>query len=167
VAALDPGTPFPSIALRDETGAPAASPNGETLYAVFKTTCPTCELAWPYLERIRRISDDSMKDGKAVGLSVVAIAQDDPTKSRAFADRLGTRLETAYDADPWKASDALGVTNVPTLIRVGGDGVIAETVVGFDRERFRGLALRAAALAGKPPTELFLPSDNAPPIKPG
>ena len=92
MAALDPGTPFPSIALRDETGAPAASPNGETLYAVFKTTCPTCELAWPYLERIRRISDDSMKDGKAVGLSVVAIAQDDPTKSRAFADRPHSRF---------------------------------------------------------------------------
>ncbi len=167
MAALDPGTPFPSIALRDEAGAPAASPKGETLYAVFKTTCPTCELAWPYLERIRRISDDSVKDGKAVGLSVVAIAQDDPAKSRAFADRLGTRLETAYDPSPWNASDALGVTNVPTLFRVGGDGVIAETVVGFDRERFRGLARRAAALAGKPPTELFLPSDDAPPIKPG
>ena len=122
MAALDPGTPFPSIALRDESGAPAASPNGETLNAVFKTTCPTCELAWPYLERIRRISDDSMKAGKAVGLSVVAIAQDDPAKSRAFADRLGTRLETAYDPNPWKASDALGVTTVPTLFRVGGNG---------------------------------------------
>ena len=160
MAALDPGTPFPSIALRDETGAPAASPNGETLYAVFKTTCPTCELAWPYLERIRRIGDGT-------GLLVVAVAQDDPAKSRAFADRLGTRLETAYDPSPWEASDALGVTSVPTLFRVGGDGVIAETVVGFDRERFRGLARRAAALAGKPPTELFLPSDDAPPIKPG
>ena len=98
---------------------------------------------------------------------VVAIAQDDPAKSRAFADRLGTRLETVYDPNPWKASDALGVATVPTLFRVGGDGVIAETVVGFDRERFRGLARRAAALAGKPPTELFLPSDDAPPIKPG
>jgi len=97
----------------------------------------------------------------------VAMAEYKTTKSRAIADRLGTRLETADDADPWKASDALGVTNVPTLFRVGGDGVIAETVVGFDRERFRGLALRAAALVGKPPTELFLPSDNAPPIKPG
>ena len=160
MAALDPGTPFPPIALRDETGAPAASPNGETLYAVFKTTCPTCELAWPYLERIRRIGDGT-------GLLGVAVAQDDPAKSRAFADRLGTRLETAYDPSPWEASDALGVTSVPTLFRVGGDGVIAETVVGFDRERFRGFARRAAALAGKPPAELFLPSDSAPPIKTG
>ena len=152
MAALDPGTPFPSIALRDETGAPVASPNGETLYAVFKTTCPTCELAWPYLERIASVGDEG---GTA---DVLAVSQDEPAKTRKPSPSVsGTRLETAYDPSPWPASDALGVTTVPTLFRVGADGVIAETVVGFDRERFRALARRAAALAGKPPTELFLP----------
>jgi peroxiredoxin len=158
VAALDPGTPFPSIALRDETGAPVAPPTGETLYAVFKTTCPTCELAWPYLDRIRRIGD---------GLQVVAVSQDNPAKSQEFAERLGTRLNTSYDPNPWPASDALGLTSVPTLFRVGADGVVAETIVGFDRERFRGLARRAATLAGKPPLDLFRPEDQAPAIKPG
>ena len=160
MAALDPGTPFPSIALRDETGAPVPPPSGETLYAVFKTTCPTCELAWPYLERIRRIGDGG-------GLSIVAVSQDDPSKSREFAQRLGTKLNTAYDPNPWPASDDLGVTNVPTLFRVAADGVVAETIVGFDRERFRGLARRAADLAGQPPADLFRPEDQAPAIKPG
>ncbi len=160
MAALDPGTPFPSIALQDETGAAVAAPTGETLYAIFKTTCPTCELAWPYLERIRRI-------GNGGGLAIVAVAQDDPRRSREFAERLGTHLDTAYDPSPWPASDALGVENVPTLFRVGADGVVAETLVGFDRERFRALARRAAALAGKPPAELFRPEDQAPAIKPG
>lgn len=160
MAALDPGTPFPSIALRDETGAPVAPPPGETLYALFKTTCPTCELTWPYLERIRRIGD-----GK--GLSILAVSQDDAAKTREFASRTGTSLETSYDPSPWPASDALGLTTVPTLYRVGADGVIAETVVGFDRERLRSLALRVAAAAGKPPVELFRPEDNVPAIKPG
>jgi peroxiredoxin len=160
VAALDPGTPFPPIALQDESGAAVAAPTGETLYAVFKTTCPTCELAWPFLERIRRI-------GNRRGLAIIAVAQDDPSKSRAFAERLGTRLDTAYDPSPWPASDALGVTNVPTLFRVGADGVVAETLVGFDRERFGALARRAAVLAGRPPAELFRPEDQAPAIKPG
>ena len=148
------------MALRDETGAPFGSPRGETLYAVFKTTCPTCELTWPYLERIRRIGD-----GK--GISIVAVAQDDPEKSRAFAERLGTRLDTAYDPNPWPASDSLGVTTVPTLFRVGADGIVAETIVGFDRDRLGGLARRAATLAGKPPLELFRPEDNVPAVKPG
>ena len=160
MAALDPGTSFPSIALRDENGAPVAAPRGETLYAIFKTTCPTCELTWPYLERIRRI-------GNGQGLSIVAVAQDDPEKSRAFAERLGTRLDTTYDPNPWPASDALGVTSVPTLFRVGSDGVVAETIVGFDRERLGALARRAADLAGKTPAELFRPEDNAPALRPG
>jgi peroxiredoxin len=159
VAALDPGTPFPSIALRDETGAPADPPRGETLYAVFKTTCPTCELTWPYLERIRRMGEGRFE--------VLAVSQDDVKKSRAFAERLGTRLETRYDLDPWPASDALGVTHVPTLFRVRADGLIAETIVGFDRERMSALAGRAAAAAGKPPAELFRRDDHAPPLKPG
>jgi peroxiredoxin len=160
VAALDPGTSFPSIALRDETGAPAAAPGGETLYAIFKTTCPTCEFTWPYLERIRRI-------GNGKGLSILAVSQDDSAKTKEFASRTCTELPTVYDPNPWPASDALGLTTVPTLFRVGADGVVAETILGFDRERLRALARRAAALAGTPPVELFHPEDQAPAIKPG
>jgi peroxiredoxin len=161
VAALEPGARFPRITLRDESGA-AADPKrgGETLYAVFKTTCPTCELTWPFLERIRKIAEGGP-------FSIVAVTQDDPAKTRAFAERLDTRLDTLYDREPWPASDALGLTTVPTLFRVGADGVIAETFAGFDRARLQALAGRAAALAGKPAPELFRASDHAPPFKPG
>ncbi len=161
MAALDPGTRFPELTLRDASGAAAAPRTGaETVYAVFKTTCPTCELTWPYLEKIRKIADGGP-------LAIVAVTQDDAAKTEAFGSRLRTKLDTLYDREPWPASDALGVTNVPTLFRVGADGVIAETVVGFDRTSMQGLAARAAALAGKPAPELFAPSDPAPAFKPG
>jgi len=161
VAALEPGARFPKIPLRDESGA-AADPKrpGETLYAVFKTTCPTCELTWPFLERIRKIAEGGP-------FSIVAVTQDDPAKTKAFDARLRTRLETLYDREPWPASDALGLENVPTLFRVGADGVIAETIVGFDRAAMQGLARRASAAARRPPTELFTASDHAPAFKPG
>lgn len=161
MAALDPGASFPRITLRDESGAPAdRKRGGETLFAVFKTTCPVCELTWPYLERIRKIAEGG-------SFSIVAVTQDDPAKTKAFNARLHTKLETVYDREPWPASDALGVTNVPTLFRVGADGVIAETVVGFDRERLQALAARAAAASGKPAPKLFTASDHAPAFKPG
>lgn len=163
MAALEPGTPLPKLALRDASGAPtpvSGGAPGEALYAVFKTTCPTCELTWPYLERLRAIAEGG-------SFRILAVTQDDAAKTDAFSRRLGTRLETLYDREPWPASDALGVTNVPTLFRVGADGVIAETVVGFDRARMQGFAARAAALAGKPATELFRPGDHAPAFKPG
>ena len=160
MAALDPGASFPSIALRDETGASVSPPSGETLYVVFKTTCPTCELTWPYLERIRQTAEPG-------GLRVIAISQDDPAKTSAFNRRLRTRVETVYDPEPWKASDRLGVTNVPTFFRVAPDGKVAETVVGFTRDNMEGFGRRAASLAGRPFTGVFRAGDHAPAIKPG
>ena len=151
---------LPPLPLTDDSGAPFRLPSGETLYAVFKTSCPTCELTWPYLDRIRRSAEGG-------GLRVVAVSQDDPKTTRAFGERLGVGIETAYDADPWPVSDVLGVASVPTLVRVGASGSVEETFVGFDRARLEGLARRAAELAGRPPAPLFRPDENVPAIKPG
>jgi len=160
VAVLSPGSPFPDVALRNEDGETVPTSNGDALYVVFKTTCPTCELTWPYLERLRRAAEPD-------GLRVVAVSQDDPEKTAAFNRRLGSRVETLYDPPPYAASDRLGVTNVPTFFRVGPDGRIAETSVGFARDRLEGYARRAAALAGRPYQHFFLPGDSAPAVKPG
>ncbi len=161
MAALEPGAPFPPIALSDERGKTIDAPTGETLYAIFKTTCPTCELTWPFLDRIRKTS------GSGKGLRILAVSQDDPGKTEAFNKRLGIRLETAFDLDPWPASDELGITNVPTLLRVGPNGVVEETIVGFDRARMEELSKRAAALAGRPAAPLFRADEHVPAIKPG
>jgi len=157
VSVLEPGARLPRLSLTDEKGDPFPLPSGEALYAVFKTTCPTCALTWPFLERLRA-------DG---GLPILAVSQDDPAATHAFAERLSTRLETAFDPEPWPGSRALGVQTVPTLFRVGRDGAIAETVVGFDRARLEGFARRAAELSGRPAIPLFRPDENVPPVKPG
>ena len=159
MAVLEPGDPFPPIALSDERGKAIDAPAGETLYAIFKTTCPTCELTWPFLDRIRKANPS--------GLRILAVSQDDPGKTAAFNKRLGVGLETAFDLDPWTVSDELGVTNVPTLLRVGPNGVVEETIVGFDRARMEGLSKRSAALAGRPAAPLFRADEHVPAIKPG
>lgn len=161
MAALEPGAAFPPLALRDGRGRPINAPEGETLYAIFKTTCPTCELTWPFLDRIQKTS------GSGRGLRILAVSQDDPAKTAAFNKRLGVGLETAFDLDPWIASDELGITNVPTLLRVNAKGVVEETIVGFDRARMEGLSKRAAALAGRPASPLFRADEHVPAIKPG
>ena len=160
MAALSPGSPFPDVALRDRSGQPAPTSDGEALYVVFKTTCPTCELTWPYLERLRQAAGPD-------GLKVIAISQDDHQKTSAFNRRLGSRVETLYDPPPYEASDRLGVTVVPTFFRVGPDGRVAETSVGFARDRLEGYARRASALAGRPYQDFFRPEDSAPAVRPG
>src|SRR5206468_9620048 len=76
VAALDPGVFMPPLSLQDENGNPTPLLLGETLYVAFKTTCPTCALAWPFLERVRQASEGGMR--------VVASSQDPPPAPREF-----------------------------------------------------------------------------------
>src|SRR5258708_18901162 len=157
---LDPGMPFPSLALRDEEGRPARVPGGETLYAFFKTTCPTSELAWPYLERIRKI-------GEGGSLTLLAISQDDPEATRRFSDDLGVSLTTLYDAEPWAASEAVGLTTVPAFFLVGSDGYVRDAVIGVQRHKMEEFAALAADRAGGKRTPLYLPGERVPAIKPG
>lgn len=160
MAALEPGASFPPITLHDAKGASLPKSDGETLYVVFKTTCPTCEFTWPYLERLRQSAGSA-------GLRIVAVSQDPPDKTAAFNARLGSKVETAFDPQPWPASDRLGVDTVPSFFRVTADGKLAETVIGFSRDRMEGLAERAAAAAGKPYQKLFRPGEQVPSTKAG
>jgi peroxiredoxin len=159
LAALDPGEKFPQIELETVSGDPFVPPRAETLYAFFKTTCPTSELTWPYIDRIHRIGRGR--------LPVFGVSQDDRPETARFNERLGVEIETLYDPEPWKASAALGLTNVPTLFLVGPGGRIRETVVGFQRPKLEMLARRAAKLAGRSPTRIFAVGGSVPLIVPG
>ena len=163
MAVLEPGASFPPITLKDAKGASLPKTESETLYVVFKTTCPTCEFTWPYLERL----DERFRSAGPAGLRIVAVSQDPPDKAAAFNARLGAKVETAFDLQPWPASDRLGVDTVPTFFRVTPDGKLAEKVVGFSRDRMEGLAQRAAAAAGRPYEKLFHPGEQIPSTKAG
>jgi len=152
-----PGDPVPSFDLQDAFGRPAAAGGGETLYAFFKTTCPTSELLWPYLDRIRQIAE-----GRA--FRVVGVSQDDPDTARAFQERAGTEVDVLFDPAPWRASAALDLQSVPTLLLVGADGRTQETVVGFQKGAMERLA-RAAA--GDRSARLFRRGENVPELRPG
>ncbi len=160
VAALDPGMVFPSLDLQNAHGQPAHLQKRVALYAFFKTTCPTCEFAWPYLERIRQTA----KGGK---LSVLAVSQDDPEATSKFNEKLGVRVETLYDPAPWKASEAVGMKDVPTLFLVRSDGTIEDVLVGFQKRKMEEFARYAAELAGRKYQGLFRPGEAVPEIKPG
>ena len=151
----------PDSSLTDEKGSSVSPPSGETLYAVFKTTCPTCELTWPYLERLRA--------PPRAGLPIVAVSQDDPKATRAFAERLATRLETAYDPRAVARLRRARRRDGPDASSASApDGTIAETVVGFDRARMEGLAPpRRRARRPAAARRSFAPDEDVPAAKPG
>jgi peroxiredoxin len=159
LAALEPGATFPPIDLETESGARFVPPKAETLYAFFKTTCPTSELSWPYLERIRGLAGPA--------LPIFGVSQDDRASTAAFNERLGVHIETLYDPEPWAASTAVGLTNVPTFFLVGTDGRIRGTMVGFQRPRLENLARHAAKLAGRSSSRIFRIGEHVPFLVPG
>ncbi len=162
MASLGPGDLFPDLDLVSADGHRAPLPKGETLYGFFKTTCPTCELTWPYLERLRSVAEGG-------NLAVVAVSQDPPAETEPFNERLGVGVRTLYDPPPWKGSEALGLTSVPTLVLVDGEGRIRETIVGFQKRTMEDLARRAApsGRSGAAAEGFFRPGESVPDMRPG
>src|SRR4030095_5472064 len=80
---LQVGDHAPTLTLHDVDGDAfrlEPSPTALTLAIFFKTTCPTCQYAWPYYERLHSAF-------ASAGLRVVGISQHDEKKTRAFRDQ--------------------------------------------------------------------------------
>lgn len=126
---LQTGDRAPSVPLRTLAGATVSTAElwarGPVLLAFYKASCPTCQLTLPFLDRLR-----------AGGASVYCIAQDDAATARAFNAEFGMPdmpmlIDPAGDGYP--ASNAFGVTYVPSMFLAGADGLIAWDSVGFYR----------------------------------
>lgn len=164
--ALSLGTRAPefSLNLMEQKGKfslEKARSQGPVLAAFLKVSCPVCQLAFPYLERMF----EAYGNGKA---QIVGVSQDTAADSAAFARQFGVKFPIALDdLGKYPASNAYGLTNVPTVFWISSDGKIEFTSVGWDKKDMERLNLQYAAAAGKPPIELFKAGDAAPDFKPG
>ncbi|MCS7044132.1 MAG: TlpA family protein disulfide reductase [Bryobacteraceae bacterium] len=124
---------------------------GPAVFAFFKVTCPTCQMALPYLARIR--------GGE---LQVFGISQDDAERTREFQRVFGVDLPMLLDpaAAKYPASRAFGIQYVPSVFLVETDGRISWAAEAFDRRAYEELAQRA----GRP---MFHAEDRVPLYKPG
>ncbi len=136
--------------------APALDPiskliaDGPVLLAFFKVSCPTCQLAFPFLDRVSKGT-----------LKVVGVSQDTPELTRTFAERFGVSFETILDSAStgYPLSNAFGIANVPSLFLIEPDGTISEASHGFDKAEVEALGKRSGV-------EVFR-GENVPPFKPG
>lgn len=112
---------------------------GPALLVFYKISCPVCQLTFPYLERLAA--------GSAI--QIVGISQDDLAATQGFNRRFGITFPTLLDAgsESYPASNAFGITNVPTLFLVEPDGYIASAVSGFSKRDLEALGRRAGVAA--------------------
>ena len=128
--------------------------DGPVVLAFFKVSCPTCQLAFPFLERLHASGSR--------GLRFIGVSQDGPALTTQFASRFGVTFPLLLDtsAEGYMVSNSYGLTLVPSIFVVETDGTITQTLIGFSRAEFEDLALLAGAAA-------FRPEDKPPVWKPG
>lgn len=149
---LNVGDTLPPFPLLHLDGTPFQPSDRLTLWCVYKTDCPTCDLALPYWSRMAQAYP---------GLRVVGLAQDPPEDAAAFADGRAQGLELAWEEDPYPASAALQVLYTPTLY-LTADGVVVDVVEAFSRSRYNEVAETIARRLGCPPVPAVPEDDPAP-----
>jgi peroxiredoxin len=125
---------------------------GPALLAFFKISCPVCQLTAPYLERLAANSE----------IQVIGVSQDDADATRGFMQRCGATFPTLLDlsSENYPASNAYGITSVPSLFLLERDGTIERAFNGFSKHDFEAIGARA----GVSP---FGPEDHVPEWKAG
>lgn len=142
MAALTAGTKAPGFSLTSLDGITFSLQEGllrgPVFAAFFKTSCPTCQYAFPYFERLYKVYGGG-------AISFAAISQDDVGKTRGFLKEFGVTFPTLLD-DPngYVASNAYGLTNVPTWFLIGQDGTIELSSVGWTKKDIEELNSRLA-----------------------
>src|SRR5258708_3037208 len=162
---LTAGTPAPPFALPTIDGSrfslPDALSHGPVLAIFFKISCPVCQYAFPFFERIH----------KAYGgrnVTIVGISQNDKPDTAAFLKKYGITFPVLLDdTKTYPASNPYGLTNVPTPFCIAEAGGIELPSVGWVRQEFEEIAPKAAAATGDAPAPIFQPTETVSDFRPG
>lgn len=159
MAALTAGTKAPPFELWATDGSKFSLEHmlgrGPVLAVFFKISCPVCQYAFPYFERMYQTY------GKGGKLTMVGISQNDKKETAEFNRRYGVTFPVLLDdTKSFPVSNAYGLSNVPTAFLIGEEGEIEISSVGWVRQEFEAIARRAAESAGSPPKPLFQASEQ-------
>ncbi|HEY3448170.1 MAG TPA: TlpA disulfide reductase family protein [Myxococcales bacterium] len=152
------GAQAPRLTLQGPAG-PRTIPAAGRAQAVFffKVDCPTCPLAAPAVERLRKAYP---------GLDVVAVSQDAERETQEWMRAQGLDWSVAaLEGERYPVSAAFGLAAVPTLVLVDGGGAIVAAQEGWSRDGYDALAKEAARLLGATPVAIA-PADG-PAWRPG
>jgi peroxiredoxin len=163
-ATLTAGAQAPAIELPDTNGRPvdisSLLEKGPVLAAFYKVSCPVCQFALPFLERIH-------KAYQGESATIIGISQDNAEDTKEFGAEFGLSFPSLIDAEDYPVSNAYGLTNVPTLFLIQQDGTIAMSFTGFDKQGLEAVAASFAEHLGKPVAPVFKPGEKVPDHKPG
>ena len=163
--ALTVGTKAPLFKLPQlhggEVDLRSALEKGPVVLAFFKISCPVCQMAFPFLERV-------YKKYSGKGSSFYGVSQDSAKDTESFARQYGITFPILLDdTKKYPVSKAYGLTNVPTLFLIGQDGSVEVSNVSWSKDELDTMAGRLAETSGVPAATIFTATDSVPAFKPG
>ena len=156
MAALNSGTHAPQVVLPDLKGKTvslsAELKRGPVVLAFFKISCPVCQYALPILERLHRAYPNA---------AIYGVSQNSAKDTERFRREFGVTFPMLLD-DPntYTASNAYGLTNVPTVFYIGQDGTIEVSSVGWSKSDVEKIGRRLGAAPNVSVTPLFKPGEE-------
>ena len=162
--ALTAGTSAPEINLSSTKGTKfsfdQALKRGPVVAAFFKISCPVCQFALPYVERMYKAYAGSR-------VTIVGVSQDDKNLTGDFAREYGITFPLLLDpVDSYPASNAYDITNVPSIFVIA-DGEVKFSIVGWDKRDMEKLSAEVARASGVPAQPLFRKGEDVPASKAG
>ncbi|HXJ87965.1 MAG TPA: TlpA disulfide reductase family protein [Candidatus Binatia bacterium] len=153
MTALATGARAPEFALKALDGK-AFSLNeeltrGPVVLAFFKVSCPTCQYAFPFLERLFKAYANK-------GITLVGVSQNDVKETAAFAREFAVTFPLLLDdTHNYPVSNAYGLTNVPTIFWIAQDGEIEVSSVGWVKADFELINRKMAGTGKLTPAAVF------------
>ena len=158
MTALASGSKAPDIELKTLDGKPFSLSNelsrGPVVLAFFKVSCPTCQYALPFFERLYQAYGHK-------GVKLVGVSQNDAKDTAEFNKQFGITLPVLLDdSKRYPASNAYGLTNVPSIFWVAEDGEIEVSSVGWVKADFNEINRRMAEADKITPAVVFKPGED-------
>jgi peroxiredoxin len=129
------------------------------LLAFFRVSCDTCDVAFPYINRLGQAYPD--------GCHIWAISQDTAERAAAYRDRLPITAPVLIDDPALTVSRAYDPPSTPTLLLISPDGRVEYVSEGFAKADLNEISARLAARLGVAAVEVAPADDGNPAMKPG
>jgi peroxiredoxin len=160
---IETGTSAPPFTLPalggDELSLPGDVGGLTVLLAFFRVSCDTCDVAFPYINRLRKVYPD--------GWRLWAVSQDAAERATAYRDRFAITCPVLIDDPDLAVSRAYDPPSTPTLVLIGPEGSVEYVSEGFAKDDLNEISARLAARLGLAALEVAPADDGNPAMKPG
>lgn len=127
---------------------------GPVLAIFFKISCPVCQYALPFYQRI-------YQNYGRENVTIIGISQNEKSDTAQFIKKYGITFPVLLDdTKTFSVSNAYHLTTVPSAFWISSDGTIEIASLGWVRNDFEEIARKAAFKSGGALKPIFQPSEQ-------